>query len=178
PPGQQLVLDLVVNLRIPFDTGPRRAARHPVGATVPERRDGLEMVHEAGQVLQVPPVGIQLVGRTVDDGAFLDLDSLPPVDARDGADGAIVVATGSVAAKRAIDGAASADGAGDQAGSGRYEKTPHPPPVQAVPDHGQAGHTGQDPLGAPDIDVRRPVPAARAAISDRFTETRAHDPLD
>src|SRR5688572_28941670 len=71
-PADHLVRDLVDDLGVPLDVHAGRALRAPARKRVGDAFDGLEVRHEARQILEVAPEAIQLGDGPVDGHAFVD----------------------------------------------------------------------------------------------------------
>src|SRR5687767_13491 len=85
-PGDELVLDLIVNDGIPFDFRAGWGLRDPTGAGLVDDGDRVQMIHEPRQVLEIAPEAVDLLYRPIDRHALLDLDPLAPAHARHRAD--------------------------------------------------------------------------------------------
>src|SRR3954469_16159807 len=71
-PGDAPPFLLVDDLGVPFHLQAQRALADPVGAAVAEVHDMVEALHEAGEVLQPAPEGVELLARLADGDGGLD----------------------------------------------------------------------------------------------------------
>ena len=79
-PRQQRRRNIVDDLRIPTHGDAKRSPRHPVRVGTVVYVDRLEMRHEARQVLEVAPVGIDLADGTVNGNRVLHDDAARPAE--------------------------------------------------------------------------------------------------
>ncbi len=72
-PGDPLVGPVLGDLRLPLDRAARGSAGGPARAPIVEDTDRLEVLHEEGQVLEVAPEPVHLLGRPADGDLLLDV---------------------------------------------------------------------------------------------------------
>src|SRR4051795_6968489 len=65
-PGDAAIRCVLDRLRFPDHLEPTRSTRDPARSLVAEQLDRLEMGHEAGQVVELPPEPIYLFARSID----------------------------------------------------------------------------------------------------------------
>ena len=148
-PGDQLVLNFVVDLGVPLDACSERPLCHPAGATPVQQRDRFEVVHEARQVLELPPEPEQLFVAPMDDDRLLNRACLGLDDAACGTHRRVVRSR--VPAQDLVDLAATGQRPPQEHDAQREQDRPEPPAPEAECKEGRARGAGDPPLGAADI---------------------------
>ncbi len=74
-PRNQLVGPILGGLRIPFHRGAGRRTRLPVRAPVADHLHRFEVGHEAGEILEVVPEGVDFGAGTIDGDGLHDVDT-------------------------------------------------------------------------------------------------------
>src|SRR3954471_11372912 len=108
------------------------------------------MVHEPGQVFEIPPEPVELLGRAINHNALFHLDAFTPWHARDRADPAT---SGRISTQSAINGAPPSDRPRQETARKRKQKrTKTFAPESHRRDRGRS-HSGSDALRSPEVDT-------------------------
>ena len=75
PPADQFILDFVDNLRFPLHVKSGRAARHPMRCAVVNHIYRLQVLHETGQILEIPPKAVELLRGFVNGHILIHADA-------------------------------------------------------------------------------------------------------